>query len=91
MFGAVPAVAVLYTNNPAAGEVVGLAELVAVKATRGGKKPLSVAVTSNFAEALGVVVPIPVCAYALMLKQIKETNNKIGLHINLKIFLKSIS
>jgi hypothetical protein len=60
----VPAVAVLYTINPVAGLVIGLAALVAVKATLGGKKPLLVALTSNLAEASGVVVPIPVWANA---------------------------
>ena len=33
-----------------------------VSVTRGGKNPLFVEYTSSFAEALGVVVPIPVCA-----------------------------
>ena len=37
-----------------------LAEFVAVNETRGGKNPLLVDVTSNFAEGSGVVVPIPV-------------------------------
>jgi hypothetical protein len=40
--------------------VIGEKIFVAVNATLGGKNPLSVADTSNFAEALGVVVPIPV-------------------------------
>ena len=35
---------------------------VLVKVTRGGKKPLLVELTSNFADGSGVVVPIPVCA-----------------------------
>jgi hypothetical protein len=59
--GEVPAVAVLYTNNPEAGEVTGVVELVAVKATLGGKKPLVVLVTSSCAEEFGVLVPIPTC------------------------------
>jgi hypothetical protein len=36
-----------------------------VKVTRGGNNPLLVALTSNFAEASGVVVPIPVWAFPL--------------------------
>jgi hypothetical protein len=56
----VPVVAVLYTNNPVAGDVIGPLALVAVNATLGGKKPLSVALISNLADALGEVVPIPV-------------------------------
>jgi hypothetical protein len=35
----------------------------------GGKKPLLVENTSNFAEASGVVVPIPVCALTDIVKQ----------------------
>jgi hypothetical protein len=50
----------LYTNKPAAGEVTGLALLRAIRAIRGGKNPWLVEKTSNFAEGLGVVVPIPV-------------------------------
>jgi hypothetical protein len=63
--GADPAVLVLYTNKPAAGEVTGLAALVAVSAIRGGKKPWLVEATSNFADGLGVEVPIPVWAFPL--------------------------
>jgi hypothetical protein len=59
---------VLYTNNPAAeasavepdNPVTGANTLVEVSATRGGKKPLFEEVTSSFADALGVEVPIPV-------------------------------
>jgi hypothetical protein len=61
----------LNTNKPVAGEVTGLAAFVAVKAILGGKNPLSVANTSNFAEAFGVVVPIPVWAFPLR----KNKNN----------------
>ena len=39
-----------------------VASVALVKVTRGGKNPLFVAYTSSFADALGVVVPIPVCA-----------------------------
>jgi hypothetical protein len=39
-----------------------LASVELVKVTLGGKNPLLVAYTSNFADALGVVVPIPVWA-----------------------------
>jgi aspartate/methionine/tyrosine aminotransferase len=39
-----------------------VASVTLVKVTRGGKKPLSVAYTSNLAEGFGVVVPIPVWA-----------------------------
>ena len=50
---------------------MGLVAFVALNATRGGKKPLSVANTSNFADAFGVEVPIPVWDSAA-----KEINNK---------------
>lgn len=36
--------------------------LVLFNATLGCRNPLSVALTSNFAEASGVVVPMPTCA-----------------------------
>ena len=70
MFGAEPAVAVLYTSKPVAGEGIGPAALLAVKATRGGRNPLSVAVTASLADAFGVVVPMPIWALA------KSGNNK---------------
>jgi hypothetical protein len=49
--------------------VIGEKALDAVNATRGGKKPRSVADTSSFAEALGVVVPIPVWAKTAVLRK----------------------
>jgi hypothetical protein len=52
----------LYTNNPVAGLGIVVVSVPLVKVTRGGKNPLSVADTSSFAEALGVVVPMPVWA-----------------------------
>jgi hypothetical protein len=55
-------VAVLNINNPIAGVVIVAASEALVSATRGGKKPLSVAFISNFAEASGEVVPIPTWA-----------------------------
>ena len=58
------------------GEVTGDAELLDVKATRGGKKPLFELFTSNMAEASGVLVPIPTCAI-----EAKEQNIKIALKI----------
>jgi hypothetical protein len=53
LFGAVPAVAVLYTSKPIAGEVTGVAAFMAVSATRGGRNPLLVNLTSNPAEGSG--------------------------------------
>jgi hypothetical protein len=50
---------------------MGEAAFVAVKATRGGKKPLVLLDTSNTADATGVEVPIPTC-----------DNTQIGKHIN---------
>jgi hypothetical protein len=64
-------VTVLKTSKPLAGLMTGLATFAAVKATRGGKNPLSEAETSNFADAWGVVVPMPVWARA-----VHETNKK---------------
>ena len=49
-------------------------ELLAVKATRGGKNPCVDELTSNFAEALGVVVPIPVWEKALNDTNKRKTN-----------------
>ena len=37
-----------------------------VSDTRGGRNPLLVELTSNFADASGVVVPIPVWACAII-------------------------
>ena len=65
MLGGVPAETVLYTIRPVAFAAVpakGENELVAVKMTRGGRKPKVDELTSNLAEALGEVVPIPVWA-----------------------------
>jgi hypothetical protein len=64
-------VTVLNTIKPFAGLVTGLATFAAVKATRGGKNPLSEAETSNLAEAWGVGVPMPVWA-----REVHETNKK---------------
>lgn len=49
--------------------------VVLVNVMRGGKKPLFVELTSNFAEASGVVVPIPVCAFNKL--NIKVAKNSI--------------
>jgi hypothetical protein len=46
-------VAVLYTNKLVARLVIGVAEPVAVKATRGVSNPLSVLLMSNIADASG--------------------------------------
>jgi hypothetical protein len=48
-----------------------------VKVTRGGRKPLLVEVTSNFAEASGVVVPMPVWAN----KPVDKNKKRINLFI----------
>jgi hypothetical protein len=55
-------VAVLNTSKPLAGLVTGLETFIAVKDMRGGKNPLFEEVTSNLADASGVVVPMPVWA-----------------------------
>jgi hypothetical protein len=60
VLGVLPAELVLYTTRPVAGEVIVATSVVPNKAIRGGKNPLLVALTSSFAEACGVVVPIPV-------------------------------
>jgi hypothetical protein len=39
---------------------------------RGGKNPLLVALTSSFAEACGVLVPMPVCANTLQNRNKKK-------------------
>jgi hypothetical protein len=70
-----------YINKPVAAEEVptmGAKALFAVNATLGGKKPLSVAAISSFAEALGVAVPIPVCANACVAKYAIKKVNKIN-------------
>jgi hypothetical protein len=48
--------------------------LALVKVTRGGKKPLFVALTSNFADACGVVVPMPVWA-TIGIEKINKTSS----------------
>jgi len=73
---------VLYTKRPAAVNkagapdkpVTGEKELVDVRATLGGKKPLVSENTSSFADALGVVVPIPV--WASTKEEINNTFNR---------------
>jgi hypothetical protein len=50
--------------------------VVLIKETLGGKNPLSVAVTSNLADALGVVVPIPVCAPVCVAQNTKSRYKK---------------
>jgi hypothetical protein len=44
----------------------------------GGKKPLLVENTSNLAEASGVEVPIPVCAFTDIVKQNIDSKIQIG-------------
>ena len=59
MAGETPAVAVLYTKRPVAGEeMVELSE-VPVSDTRGGRNPLLLDEISTAADAWGVEVPIP--------------------------------
>lgn len=59
--------AVLYTNNDVAGEVIGLALFVADKVTRGINKPRVVEVISRTEEASGIFVPIPTLPWAIAL------------------------
>ena len=63
---------------------MGAATVALVNVTRGGKKPLSVAYTSNFAEAFGVFVPIPVCAFAL-------TNVQLANNMNTTFFIELLN
>jgi hypothetical protein len=51
--GAIPAVAVLYTNRLVAGDVTGVAAFVAVKAIRGINNPEFVDAMSSIAEEAG--------------------------------------
>jgi hypothetical protein len=59
------------------------------KVIRGGKKPLLVEVTSSFAEALGVAVPMPTfCAFAARFKKSKARSkylNFIGFLLKSKV------
>ena len=86
--GLTPAVAVLKTNNPLAGEVIGVAAVVDVSATRGGKNPFVVEFTSNWAEALGVFVPIPTCECTQKTKVEKTKSNK-NAFLNIRNFYAS--
>ena len=52
-----------------------LTSVVPVNDTLGGKNPCVVDVISNFAEAFGVVVPIPTCA--LLVSELAITNSVI--------------
>jgi hypothetical protein len=63
---------VLKIVNPSDGDA--MASLCAML-RRGGKKPLSVALRSNSAEASGVVVPIPTWAFT-WLKPMKASRRK---------------
>jgi hypothetical protein len=78
----VPAVAVLYTNRPVAGLEIGL-EVLAVEAnsTLGGKNPLVVLLTSSCAEAFGLVVPTPTCAFVNVIANNKRQVAKIDLKV----------
>jgi hypothetical protein len=58
-----------------AGDVIVELSEALVRLTLGGKKPLSEEVISNFADALGVVVPIP--TWAKEVTQIKNTATDI--------------
>ena len=53
-----------------------------VNAILGGKKPLLLADTSNFAELLGVLVPIPIWAEAALLKNRSKRKDKQYLMIS---------
>jgi hypothetical protein len=55
---------VQYTSKPVSG--LAMAERCA-SVIRGGNKPLVVLETSNAAEAAGVVVPIPICAFTKLI------------------------
>ena len=59
-FGEDPAVAVLYTIKPAAGDETGPAAFTAVSATLEGRKPLEEEDISINAELFGLAVPIPI-------------------------------
>jgi hypothetical protein len=63
---------VQYTIKPAAGVLI---TFLCASVIRGGKSPLVVEVTSNAADACGVVVPIPTCANVVKLVAITATNN----------------
>jgi hypothetical protein len=64
LFGEAPLVDVLYTNNPMAGEVTGLAAFAALSATLGGKKPLLEKFTSSPAELSGVLLSVLIPTWA---------------------------
>lgn len=66
---------------------MGAATVALVNVTRGGKKPLSVAYTSSFADALGVFVPMPVWAAAITPLQIQMKQKIIYFNLNMIINL----
>ena len=61
--------------SPVAGETIASRCAVVI---RGGKKPLVIELASNTAEASGVAVPIPTCAYKHICSKTKMGNKKIG-------------
>jgi hypothetical protein len=77
LLGEVPAVAVLYTMSPVAGLAMVVISAVPVNVTLGGKNPLLVLFTSSCAEVLGVVVPMPTWAFAIVTqKRIVSTKSR---------------
>jgi hypothetical protein len=66
-----------------AGEGIVAASVTLVKVTRGGKKPLFVELTSNFADVCGVLVPIPV--WALVITTNKAQKRSVYVFIVLKL------
>jgi hypothetical protein len=76
---------VQYTIKPAAGVAIAF---LCVAVIRGGSKPLVVEVTSNAADACGVIVPIPTWANVVKLVAITATNNVNFLIVfNLIVFI----
>jgi hypothetical protein len=77
---------------------MGDAALVAVNATLGGKNPLVVLVTSNLADASGLFVPIPTCAFIVSPVKNKDNSrssfvfisNDLNVYLNLTLYFKRI-
>jgi hypothetical protein len=70
---------VLYICNPVAGLAM---ESLCTVVILGIKKPLVVEVTSNFAEAFGVVVPMPIWAWVIIVNNNNTTVSNFFMRLN---------
>jgi hypothetical protein len=78
-FGGVPAVAILYTNKPVAGNEIGEALFIAVSSTLGARSPFDVDFTSNIADESGALLSVlmPTWAYSATVNRKHDSVKRI--------------